>query len=168
MYSARTGQARSATGHQRKAFSARSRRSNADRPIGNMARDHDAGGQSEPHAARMGELLFVGAFSKAYRALDAYAAVRLRRWLRSKHKVRRRRGGAIHSRTSTGTSGSYVWAGLGTTCRGRRREVLSESRMQEICLSGCVSSEGWHVQQGSNLPGKKSDPRSLDSKGEGN
>src|SRR5208337_4418789 len=30
----------------------------ADRPIGHMARDHDVGGQSEPHAARMGELLF--------------------------------------------------------------------------------------------------------------
>jgi group II intron reverse transcriptase/maturase len=30
----------------------------ADRPIGNMARDHDAGGRSEPDAARMGELLF--------------------------------------------------------------------------------------------------------------
>jgi hypothetical protein len=30
----------------------------ADRPIENMARDHDAGGQGEPHAARMGELLF--------------------------------------------------------------------------------------------------------------
>ena len=40
--------------------------------------------------------------------------------------------------------------------------------MREICLSGCASSEGWHVQQEKGLPGQKSEPRSLDSRVAGN
>ena len=81
----------------------------------------------------------VGSVSKAYRALDSYTAVRLRRWLRAKHKIRRRRGGSYPLSHLYGHFGLYAYRSLGATCRGRRREVLSESRMREICMSGSMS-----------------------------
>ena len=51
----------------------------------------------------------VGSTSKAYGALDTYVAVRLRRGgCGSSTRAGDASAGAIHSRTSTGTSGSYV------------------------------------------------------------
>ena len=47
----------------------------------------------------------VGTFIKAYWAPDNHAAVRVRQWLRFKHKVGRTRAGPIHSRISMSTSG---------------------------------------------------------------
>ena len=74
----------------------------------------------------------VGTVNKAYRALDNYAAMRLRRWLRFKHKVRRSKSGSYPLSQLYEQFELVRLSRLGTTCRGRRREVLSESVVRAI------------------------------------
>ena len=90
----------------------------ADRPIDDLARYHRAGGQLEPHATRMGELLpsrHPHQSAPGDRQLHRCAVTPM---VAPSTRSGDAKAGLIHSRTFTGTSSSYASAGLGTTCRG--------------------------------------------------
>jgi group II intron reverse transcriptase/maturase len=72
----------------------------------------------------------LGPVSKAYGGIDRYTAYRLRRWLRAKHKVQNT-GKTRYSNEYLREQVGLVWLSRRTrNFRGRKLDVLSESRMR--------------------------------------
>ena len=78
----------------------------------------------------------VGTVSKAYRALDNYTAVRLRRWLRFKHKVWRRKGGGYPLSHLYGHFGLVRLTQLGRGPSWGRRDALSPRQVVNPQIAG--------------------------------
>lgn len=74
----------------------------------------------------------IGNVSRAYRAVDAYAAMRLRRWLQFEHKTRGRKGG-LYSPAGT----ISVWFLCEASSRFWFFGVMSK-RFQSASLNGRV------------------------------
>ena len=92
-----------------------------------------------------------------YDLIHRYTERQIRRWLLRRSGRKGTGFDQIPDEYLYETLGLYPSRETAATCQERRFDGTGESRMREIRTSGCVSSEGWHVQQEKGLPGQKSE-----------